>query len=360
MVTAGRPPREPDGPLNPPIVLASTFHAGGPVGYGRYGNPTWEAFEAALGRLEEGRALAFASGMAAITAVLETVPIGALVAVTLHGYSGTLELFHHLDETGRIDLRQVDPTDVEAVRAALPGAQLLWVESPTNPLLEVVDLAAVTAAARAEGVRTVCDNTFATPLGQRPFDHGVDVVVHSATKHLSGHSDVLLGAVLTRDDAVFDAVLLQRSRRGSVPGAFEAWLALRGLRTLHLRVDRAQRSALELARRLREHPAVRRVRYPGLPEDRGHAVARRQMRGFGSLLSVELAGAAAADALSAATQLWVHTTSLGGVESTLERRRRWASESTQVPEGLVRLSVGCEAVEDLWDDLAAALDRLPS
>ncbi|HYJ76058.1 MAG TPA: PLP-dependent transferase, partial [Kineosporiaceae bacterium] len=199
-------------------------------------------------------------------------------------------------------------------------------------------------------------NTFCTPLLQRPLEHGADVVVHSVTKYLAGHSDVLLGAAVTRDQQLRERLHGHRTTRGAIPGPAEAWLALRGLRTLHLRVERAGANAAELARRLADHPAITRVRHPSLPHDPGHARALAQMRGFGAIVAIEPAGGAeAAERLAAAVELWVHTTSLGGVESTLERRRRHASEPLRVPESLVRLSVGVEDVEDLWADLDRAL-----
>jgi cystathionine gamma-synthase len=356
-VTAGRPPRRPDEPLNVPVVLASTYHQGGPVGYGRYGNPTWSAFEEALGALEGGRATAFASGLAAVAAVLDLVPEGGLVLAPRHAYSGSLALLGALAARGRLRVHLVDIADSPAVAAACPGAALVWVETPTNPALEVADLPAVVAAARAAGVMVGVDNTFATPLVQRPLAAGADLVVHSATKYLAGHSDVLLGAVVTTRVDLLDRVVAHRTLLGAVPGAMETWLALRGLRTLAVRLDRAQASAAELARRLLGHPLVHRVRYPGLPTDPGHARAVAQMDGFGAIVCVELAGGApAADRVVAACRLWVAATSLGGVESTLERRRRWPAESPGIPEGLLRLSVGLEDVEDLWRDLDRAMD----
>jgi cystathionine gamma-synthase len=206
----------------------------------------------------------------------------------------------------------------------------------------------------------VADNTFATPLLQQPLDLGVDVVVHSVTKFLSGHSDVVLGAVVTRDAELRARLHRHRTLHGAIPGPLEAFLALRGMRTLPLRLERSQASAAELARRLQTHPAVRRVRCPALPEDPGHELARTQMRGFGALVAIEVhGGAAGADAVVDAVRLWVPATSLGGVESLVERRRRHAGEPVVVPQELLRLSVGVEDVEDLWTDLAQALDRVP-
>jgi cystathionine gamma-synthase len=340
-VTAGRPDRTPDAPFNPPITMASTYVAGGDIEYGRYGNPTWTAFEEALGALEGGRCLAFASGLAAGATVLDLVGAGGKVVVPRHAYTGTILQLGDLEGRGRLSAELVDVTDTAAVVAACDGAALVWLESPTNPALEIADIPAITAAAHEAGAYVVVDNTFATPLLQRPLEDGVDLVVHSATKYLAGHSDVQMGAILTRDDELYGVLKGRRDLMGAIPGPFEAWLALRGLRTLHLRVERAQANAQELVRRLGEHPALSEVRYPG----------------FGAIVSIVLAqGEMAADLLSRKTRLWVHATSLGGVESTLERRRRWKAEAATIPDGLVRLSVGVEDVEDLWDDLRAALD----
>ncbi|SDQ75355.1 PLP-dependent aspartate aminotransferase family protein [Quadrisphaera sp. DSM 44207] len=361
-VAAGRPARTPDAPVNPELVLTSTYHSSQePTArmYARFANPTWEALEEVLEALEGAPARVFASGMAAVSAVLDRVPPGGLVLTPRGAYNTTLALLDELAAAGRLRVRRLDTTDTAAVEAALDGAALLWLESPTNPLLEVADLRALCAAARAAGALAVVDNTFATPLVQRPLDLGADVVVHSVTKFLAGHSDVVLGAVVTADADLLGALHRSRTLHGAVPGPFEVWLALRGVRTLSVRLERSQASAAELARRLREHPAVSRVRHPSLPDDPGHALALAQMRGFGAVVSLEVrGGAAAADAVCAAVRLWLPATSLGGVESTLERRRRHASEPDVVPEALLRLSVGVEDVEDLWSDLAQALDAV--
>jgi cystathionine gamma-synthase len=250
--------------------------------------------------------------------------------------------------------------DTTQVLAAAEGADLLWIESPTNPAIEICDLPEVGARLAGSSTRLVVDNTFATPLLQRPLESGADLVVHAATKMIAGHSDVLLGAVVTRtsDEETFQALQAARRDFGAVPGPMEAYLALRGVRTLPLRLAQAQASAQELAERLAAHPRVGRVRFPGLPTDPGHAVARRIMAGFGSIISIELADVASAERFVDGCSLWAFATSLGGVESSLERRRRWPGELPSVPEGLVRLSVGIEHVEDLWDDLSQALDAL--
>ncbi len=340
-VTSGRPPHVPDNPLNQPLTMASTYVAGGDLEYGRYGNPTWAAFEQALGELEGGRCLAFATGLATVATVLDLVGGGATVVAPRHAYNGSLMQLADLEARGRLTAVLVDVTDTDAVVKACEDAALVWLESPTNPALEVADIATIATAAHEAGAYVVVDNTFATPLLQQPLDLGADIVVHSATKFISGHSDVLLGALATRDVELFDVLKKRRDLLGATPGTFETWLALRGLRTLHVRLERAQANAQELVRRLGAHPAVGEVRYPG----------------FGAIVSMVLAqGATAADLVTRSTSLWVHATSLGGVESTFERRRRWRTEPATIPEGLVRLSVGIEDVDDLWDDLAAALD----
>jgi cystathionine gamma-synthase len=341
VVTAGRPPHQPDAPLNPPLTMASTYVATGDLEYGRYGNPTWTAFEDALGALEGGRCLAFSSGLATVSTVLDLVAQGATVVAPRHAYNGTVMQLADLEARGRLTTRLVDVTDTDEVVAACDDAALVWLESPTNPALEVGALELITAAAHEAGAVVVVDNTFATPLRQRPLTHGADLVVHSVTKLLSGHADVVMGAVVTADDQLHAVLKGRRDLLGAIPGTFEAWLALRGLRTLDVRLERAESNAQALVSRLAEHPAVEEVRYPG----------------FGTVVSVVVHGGAdAADVLVRSTSLWVHATSLGGVESSLERRRRWKSEPATIPEGLVRLSVGIEDLEDLWTDLSAALD----
>jgi cystathionine gamma-synthase len=226
---------------------------------------------------------------------------------------------------------------------ASEDAALVWLESPTNPALELAEIETIARVAHDAGAYVVVDNTFATPLRQRPLTMGADIVVHSATKYLSGHGDAMLGALVTTDDQLYDVLKGRRDLVGAIPGTLEAWLALRGLRTLHLRVDRAESNARDLADRLRAHRAVEEVRYPGL----------------GGIVSIVLAGGPdAADRLVRSTSLWVHATSLGGVQSTFERRRRWKSEPDTIPDALVRLSVGVEDVDDLWSDLSQALDGL--
>ncbi len=344
VVALGRQPRVPGAGVNAPLEFSSTYIADGPVNYARAGNPTWTAFEEALGSLEGGDALVFASGMAAVSAAISLVPHGGAVVVPHHAYSGTTALLEQLAATGAVHVRRVDPTDQAAVQSALDGAAMLWLESPTNPMLEVSDLRALSAMAREAGAVTVCDNTFATPLVQRPLEDGVDLVLHSVTKYLSGHSDVILGALVT---AATEAGAVLRGRLstarllgGAIAGPMETWLALRGLRTLHVRLERATANARELAARLDGHPGVQTTRYPG----------------FGAIIAIEVPGGAeAAERVAAATTLWTHATSLGGVESQIERRRRHPAEPLTVPDNLLRLSVGIEDVEDLWRDLDQAL-----
>jgi len=362
-VVAGRPAPVQGAPVNPPVVLSSTYVSQGVVRpgerlYTRMGTETWEPFEEAVAALEGGAhgATVFGSGMAAVAAVLALVPLGGAVVVPRHAYQATLGLLDQLTVDRGLEVRRVDVAETDAVVAALDGADLLWVETPTNPMLEVADLPALVEAAHARHVLVAVDSTFATPLVQRPFEHGADVVVHSATKYLAGHSDVVLGVALGASEHLADHLRAHRTSHGAIAGPFEVWLALRGLRTLALRVERAQANALELARRLAEHPAVAEVRHPGLASDPGHERATRLMAGYGAILGVRPhGGPAAADAVVAAVRLWTPATSLGGVESTLERRRRFPTESVTVPEDLLRLSVGVEDVEDLWADLDRAL-----
>lgn len=343
LVTAGRPEPGPDVPVNPPVTFTSTFHGGGDVGYGRYGNPTWSALEDVIGDLEGGVARVFASGLAASSAIVSLLPEGATVVAPTAAYLGVIEQLQERASAGRLTLRQVPVDDTAAVKAALDGADVLWLESPTNPMLEVADLLTCIAAARTVGARVVVDNTFATPLLQRPLDLGADFVMHSATKLMSGHSDVVMGAVVARDPDLIDRIEGHRKLHGAIPGPMEAFLVLRGLRTLAVRLERAAATTADLATRLPTHPAIAKVRYPG----------------FGTMISIELhGGAAAADRFTDALRLWVFATSLGGVESSLERRRRWPSELDSVPESLVRMSVGLEDPDDLWADLAQALDTL--
>lgn len=339
-ITAGRPDIGADAALNPPIVLTSTFHAGGPIGYGRYGNDTWNALEDAISALEGGQTLAFSSGMAAVSAVFSILPIGAPVVASNQGYSGVMTLLKTFHESGRLEVRFVDIVDTSSVIDAMKGAALVWIESPTNPCLDVAELELLIAAAKKLGIGVAVDNTFATPLVQNPLVMGADIVMHSVTKFLSGHSDVLMGSLSTNDQALLKRLHEARSFNGSIPGPFESWLALRGLRTFPLRFNKSQENAKELVSRLSAHPKISRVRYPG----------------FGAIISFEVAGTAEeTQTVCESSTLISHATSLGGIESLWERRRRWPIESVSVPEQLIRLSVGCEHVDDIWNDINAAL-----
>ncbi len=339
-ITAGRPDVAPDAALNPPVVLTATFHAGGEIGYGRYGNQTWSALEEAIGALEGGPTLIFSSGMAAISAVFSILPVGAPIVASNQGYSGVMTLLNSFHESGRLEVRFVDIVNTQSVIDAMKGAALVWLESPTNPGLDVADLVTLIAAAKKLGIGVGVDNTFATPLVQTPLAMGADIVMHSVTKFLSGHSDVLMGSLSTNDSALFNRLKDSRSFNGSIPGPFETWLALRGLRTFPLRFNKSQENAKALVEKLGVHPKISRVRYPG----------------FGAIISFEVDGTGEqAQKVCESSRLITHATSLGGVESLWERRRRWPMESLSVPEQLIRLSVGCEHIDDIWDDIDRAL-----
>lgn len=339
-VGAGRPNRVPGGPLNAPITLASALVPGGASEYGRAGNPTWESFETVLGALEGGRALAFASGSAATSALFDLVPSKATVVAPRHAYYGTLTQLHERARRGQIDLKLVDIDNTQQVISAAESAALVWIESPTNPSLEVADIAAISKAASHAGTAVAVDNTFATPLRQKPLEEGADFVVHSASKLLSGHSDVILGAVVTNSDRAYSAIEKRRSVLGAIPGAMETWLATRGMRTLHVRLDRAEANAKELHKRLSASSRIAWSRYPG----------------FGTIIAFEVVGGAhVAQKMTEQSDVITYATSLGGVESTWERRRRHPGEPESVPEGLIRFSVGIEDVEDLWIDIQNVL-----
>lgn len=363
VVSLGRPPRVDGAAVNPPIAMSSTFVGSGYVTaenrvYARFSNAAWEPLEDAIGQLEGSptAGLAYASGLAAVSAVFDLVPGGGVLVIPTASYNGTIALARALSADGKLQLREVDPIDTEATIAAMDGADLFWIESPSNPLLEIAELPTLIAAAHDRGLLVAVDNTFSTPLRQQPLRVGADVVVHSATKFIAGHSDVILGLTVTKDPELRKTLHARRSLRGGIPGQFEAWLTLRGLRTLALRLDRSEESAGILARRLLDHKDITRVRYPGLPSDPNHQRAKDQLSGFGAIISIELEGGPQrADRFVEALELIVPATSLGGVESLAERRRRHPSEPDRVPESLVRLSIGIEDTEDLWSDLDQAL-----
>jgi len=355
-VQAGRPARAPGAPMNAPITLSSTYVHDTSLEYGRDGNAGWGALEAALGALDGGRAVTFASGLAAATALADLVPAGGTVVLPSVAYYGVRTIFERLASRGRLQVRSVPPDDTAAVLAAADGADMVWVESIANPLMVVADVPAIAAGARERGAITVIDATFATPLRQRPLHLGADIVLHSATKLIGGHSDLLMGAAVCRDEEHANSLAAYRHDHGAVPGGLEAFLALRGLRTLAVRLDRAETSAGELARRLASHRHVARVNYPGLPDDPQHERASRVLPGgCGPMLSFEAAGTPVqTEAFLSRLRLFTHATSLGGVESLIERRARYAGDATIVGPTLCRVSVGIENVEDLWADLDGA------
>ncbi|HJQ44217.1 MAG TPA: aminotransferase class I/II-fold pyridoxal phosphate-dependent enzyme [Jatrophihabitantaceae bacterium] len=357
-VAAGRPDA-PGSPLSQPIVLSATFRSGeaGNDYLRNASSDTVRALETAIGALEGGIAIAFASGMAAASAVVHSRPVGTTAVVPQAAYSGAVTLFDEEERFGRMAVRRVDSTDTAAVLAALPGAKLLWLESMTNPLMGVPDLPVLVEAANAQGALSCVDATFSTPRNLCALDLGADVVMHSATKFLSGHSDVLMGALVTRSEELAAELLERRRIGGAMPGALECFLALRGLRTFGVRMERAEANAAELARRLDAHPSVTRVRYPGLPSDPGHERASKFQSGYGAMISFEVAGTADdADRVCERVRLITHATSLGGVESLIERRAQYEVDASYgTPPTLLRFSVGIEHVEDLCRDLEQAL-----
>ena len=353
----------------PPVVPSATYerapdgsYPGGHT-YTRDQNPTYDPAEALLARLEEGHeALLFSSGMAAATTVFETLAAGDHVVAPV-GMYWTIRLWlQELAASGRIALDLVPNGDLEALRRALrPGAtRVVWVETPSNPMCAVTDIAATAEIAHAAGARLVVDGTVATPVLCRPLRLGADLVMHSATKQLNGHSDVLAGALVTaRDDETWARIRHDRAYRGAVLGPFEAWLLLRGMRTLFLRVARASENAQRVAEALAAHPRVAQVLYPGLAGHPGHATAARQMQGgFGPLVSFRVGDEAAARAVVAELRVFRNATSLGGVESLVEHRAPIEGPGTPVPDDLVRLSLGIEDAGDLIADLTQALARL--
>ncbi len=348
-------------PVTPPLVPAASYVSGGEPrrdrAYGREGNPGWEALEEALGHLEGAQAVAFASGQAASMALMLTLAEGrSRIVLPADGYYGTRVLADKLRPHGAVPV-VADQQDLAAVAGELKAApSVLWAETPTNPLLRVADLAGLAEVAAAADAPMIVDNTTATSLLQRPLDWGAAASLYSLTKAASGHSDVIAGAVVSRDAELLAGLRSWRTSGGGIAGPFEAWLALRGLKTLPLRIARQSDSALRIARHLAGQPTVRAVYYPGLERSTA-ALARRQMpHGSGPLLSFQLDSARAADQVVASSRLIVPATSFGGVESTWERRARWAGETA--PDGLVRLSVGVEPAADLITDIDQALGTL--
>ena len=356
-VQAGRPARVPGAPMNAPVTMSSTYVHDASIEYGRDGNAGWGALETALGELDGGQAVTFASGLAAATAIADLVPAGGTVVLSSVTYYGVRNIFERMQERGRLHVRMAPADDTAALLAAADGADIVWVESIANPLMVVADVPEIAAGARELGAITVVDATFATPLRQRPLALGADIVLHSATKLIGGHSDLLLGVAVCREGAHADALKAHRHDHGAIPGGLEAFLALRGLRTLAVRLDRAEASGAELARRLASHPHVSTVYYPGLPGDPQHERASRVLpNGSGAMLSFEVGGTVEqTEAFLARLRLVTHATSLGGVESLIERRARYAGDASIVGPTLCRMSVGIENVDDLWIDIDRAL-----
>lgn len=355
LVSAGRD-SEPGAPLNVPLIPASNFIIGRGREYSRDdGTPTWEALEDIVGGLESGKALAFASGMAAIAAVFDQLAAGAVVVLPEDCYQGAASLAAAGAERGRWSVQRLAVDDTAGWIHACGVADLIWLESPSNPLLTVADLEAVCAAPRKPGAIVAVDNTFATPLNQQPLELGATVSLQSATKFIGGHSDLLAGVATTDDEAFWHALRRSRELMGATPGTLEAYLAARGARTLALRLQRAQQTAMMLAERLEAHPLVTRVRYPGLSSHPTHATAKRVLKGFGTIISFDLVGGAEfADGVCRNVRLIRHATSLGAVESTMERRAAVPGQG-HLPPSLLRLSVGIEDADDLWADLDSAI-----
>jgi cystathionine gamma-synthase len=368
----GAGPADPaTGAVVPPISLATTFEqpaVGQPLAYeySRSGNPTRSALEAHLAVLEgAAHGFAFSSGLAAEDAVLRLLGPGQRAVLPHDAYGGTIRLATQVHGPAGLEVVTVDLTDLDAVEAAVSGAQMVWLETPSNPWLHIVDIEAVSTLAHRHGTIVVVDNTFATPALQQPLALGADIVVHSTTKYLGGHSDVVGGFAATRDPAMAERIGFLQNAAGAVPGPFDCYLVHRGARTLPLRMARHSESAQAVAEMLATHPAVARVHHPGLVDHPGHAVAGRQMSAFGGMVSVQLAGGEpAAILLCQRTEVFTLAESLGAVESLIEHPGRMthmsvAGTGNEVPADLVRLSVGIEDVDDLLDDLRQALDSLP-
>jgi len=355
LVSAGRPETA-GSPLNFPPFPASNFLLGGERAYSRDGaTPTWEALETLVGGLEQGQSVAFSSGMAAAAAVFDQMSAGALIVLPEDCYQGVSSLAQAGVRKGLWRVTRLPVEDTGAWVGACGEADLLWLESPSNPLLSVADLKTICAAPRKVDSILAVDNTFATPLNQQPLVLGADVSMQSATKFIGGHSDLLGGILSTSRTELLESFRMSRTLGGATPGTLEAWLALRGARTMALRMEKAQANAAELARYLENHVAVGRVRYPGLASHPTHALAAAQLGGFGSLISFDVRGdAASADRVCRKLRLIRHATSLGSVESTIERRAAVRGQE-HLPESLLRLSVGVESCSDLRDDLEQAL-----
>ena len=366
-IHAGQRPDPTTGAIMTPVYLTSTYVQAGPgehkgYEYSRTQNPTRDALQGCLSALEGARhALAFASGLAATDAILHLLDAGDHVLVSDDVYGGTFRIFDKVFRRAGLEFSYVDMSDPRNVeRGFRDRTRLVWMESPTNPMLKLVDLAAVAALARSRGALTVVDNTFATPFFQRPLEHGIDLVAHSTTKYLNGHSDVVGGAVMTNDAGLHQRLGFLQNAIGAVPGPLDSFLVLRGLKTLHVRMERHAENASRIARFLEGHPQVERVTYPGLPSHPQHALAGRQMRGFGGMLTFVIRGGLeAARAFLRNVRIFACAESLGGVESLIEHPAimthasvpRETRERLGIADGFIRVSCGIENVEDLLADL---------
>jgi cystathionine gamma-synthase len=366
-IHAGQEPEPAHGAVNVPIYQTSTYaqeEAGKPrtYEYARTGNPTRTALEVALGALEGGRALCFASGLAAESTVLSTLAPGDHVVLADDVYGGTYRLLDRVFGPWGLTFDPADLTQTDALaRAVRDETRMVWVETPTNPTMKIIDIAAVSRVAHAAGARCVVDNTFASPYLQRPLELGADLVVHSSTKYLGGHSDVIGGATVTADDETHERLAFLQNAAGAVPGPLDCFLTLRGIKTLAVRMEAHCRNAHAVAEMLLNHPKVKQVYYPGLRSHPGHDVAERQMSGFGGMVSFEMETEEQALTVCRRTRLFTLAESLGGVESLIEHPGRMthlsvAGSPLAVSPTLVRLSVGIEHVDDLIDDLRQALD----
>ncbi|MFN2546475.1 MAG: cystathionine gamma-synthase [Myxococcales bacterium] len=372
-IHAGQQPDPTTGAVMTPVYFTSTYAQSGPgehkgFEYSRTRNPTRDALQGCLAALESGKhALAFASGLAATDAVLHLLSAGDHLVLSDDLYGGTFRLADKVFKRLGIEQTFVDVTDPRAVAAAFrPNTKLLWVETPTNPMLKICDLAALASICSPRGVISVCDNTFATPFFQRPLELGFDVVAHSMTKYLNGHSDVVAGALAVRRDDLHEKLAFLQNAVGAQLGPMDSFLVLRGLKTLHVRMERHQQNAQRVAEALQRHKRVQRVTWPGLPEHPQHALAARQMKGFGGMLTCVIEGGLpAARSFLKTLRLWTCAESLGGVESLIEHPAIMTHASVPpetrrklgIDDGFIRLSVGIENAQDLIDDLFQALDR---
>jgi len=364
-VHAGHSADAATGAVTPPIYLSTTFQreadGGYPQGYvySRSENPNRKALERCLCALEGGAAAAaFSSGSAATMSVFQALLPGDHVIAPNDAYFGTTQLLREIYIPWGLEASFVDMTDLDAVRqAARPNTTLIWVESPSNPLLKISDIAEIVGIARRSGARCACDNTWATPILQHPLELGADLVMHATTKYLGGHSDVLGGVLVSRnEDEFFQRIRMIQGTGGSVPSPFECWLVLRGIRTLPYRMRAHSENAMKVARFLHGHPKVEAVHYPGLHDHPGHEIAARQMGLFGGMLSVQVQGdRQTAMAVASRVRIFTRATSLGGTESLLEHRASIEGPGTRTPQNLLRLSIGLEHPDDLIEDLAQAL-----